>query len=52
MSEGHFLVVSLGDREAVVYVLTASEDGSLHPLIAETPEGKRFETPIVIRRGE
>lgn len=48
-AEGHFLVVSLDEHEAVVRVLTPTEDGSLRALTAETPAGEPVETPIVIR---
>lgn len=51
-AEGHFLIVSLDARQAVVHVLTAAEDGTLRPLTAVTPGGEPFRTPIVIpRRG-
>ena len=49
-AEAHFLVVSLDHERAVVHVMTANADGALAPMVAQTPEGAAFETPIVIAR--
>ena len=49
-AEGHFLVVSLDRDRAVVHVLTADADGRTAPLVARTPDGVPFHTPIVIAR--
>ena len=49
-AEGHFLVISLDDKRASVHVLTAAPDGSTAPLVARTPNGQPFHTPIVIER--
>jgi tartrate-resistant acid phosphatase type 5 len=48
---GHFLVVSLDEQQAVVHVLTADDSGPARPLIAQTPDGRPFATPIrIVRR--
>ena len=49
-AEAHFLVVSLDEDRAVVHVLTSDADGALAPMVAETPDGAAFQTPIVIAR--
>ena len=49
-AEGHFLVVSLDGDRAVVHVLRADADGASAPLVARTPRGQPFHTPIVITR--
>ena len=49
-AEAHFLVVRLDEKRATVHVLTSDADGALAPLIAETPDGAAFQTPIVIER--
>jgi hypothetical protein len=49
-AEGHFLIVSLDAARAVVHVLKAEADGSAAPLVARTPEGGTFQTPLVIER--
>ena len=45
---GHFLIVSLDADRAVVHVLTTDGRGAPTPLIAQTPTGEPFQTPIVI----
>ena len=49
-ARGHFLVVSLDADRAIVHVLTADAEGATQPLVAQTPDGKPFRTPIVIAR--
>jgi tartrate-resistant acid phosphatase type 5 len=49
-AQGHFLIVTLDAERAVVHVLTPGRDGMPEPLVAETPDGKPFQTPIVIER--
>lgn len=47
---GHFLVVQLDPERAVVNVLKAGDDGAPTPLLAETPDGQPYPTPITIKR--
>ena len=47
---GHFLVVSVDRDRAVVHVLTTDDAGQTMPLVAHTPAGAPFDTPLIIDR--
>jgi tartrate-resistant acid phosphatase type 5 len=49
-AQGHFLVVALDADRATVHVLEVDAHGRTAPLIASTPDGQPFRTPIVIAR--
>ena len=49
-AEGHFLVVTLDEQRAVVHVLKPGEDGTPVALVAQTPDGQPYQTPLIVNR--